>query len=157
MFVCLFECLRKSGKMAKDRSSLVRLRKREGLVNMRPRWFLIDHVSSWSRSPLTSADCYRCPSLYCLARVFQNLPAPHKHYGVFDVFADFQSFFQPENLGFALSTWIPHQNLAKYRKSWRCQYYKSSFQIEIILLCHCFQIKVHWCQAYNKHKIIALV
>ena len=31
------------------------------------------------------------------------MPAPHKHYGVFDVFADFQSFFQPENLGFALS------------------------------------------------------
>ena len=27
-------------------------------------------------------------------------------------------------------------------KSWRCQYYKSSFQIEIILLCQCFQIKV---------------
>ena len=102
MFVCLFECLRKSCKMAKDRSSLVRLRKREGL-NIRPCLFLIDHVSSWSRSPLTSPDCYRCPSLYCLAWVFQNLPAPHKHYGVFDVFADFQSFFQPENLGFALS------------------------------------------------------
>ena len=48
--------------------------------------FQIDHV--W----LTSADCYCCHSLYCLARVFQNLPAPHKHYGVFDVFADFPSF-----------------------------------------------------------------
>ena len=41
---------------------------------------------------MTSADSYRCDS-YCLARVFQNLPAPPKHYGVFDVFADFQSFF----------------------------------------------------------------
>ena len=24
---------------------------------------------------------------------FQNLPAPPKHYGVFDVFTDFQNFF----------------------------------------------------------------
>ena len=88
--------------MAKDSSSLVRPQKREGL-NIRPRLFLIDRVSNGSCSPLTSADCYRCPSLYCLARVFQNLPAPHKHYGVFDVFADFQSFFQPEKLGFTLS------------------------------------------------------
>ena len=54
--------------------------------------FQIGHVS------LTSADTYRCDS-YCLARVFQNLPAPPKQYGVFDVFYDFQSFFQPENLG----------------------------------------------------------
>ena len=54
--------------------------------------FQIDHVS------LTSADSYRCDS-YCLARVFQNLLAPPKHYGVFDVFCDFQSFFQLENLG----------------------------------------------------------
>ena len=28
-----------------------------------------------------------------------NLPAPPNHYGVFDVFADFQSFFLLENLG----------------------------------------------------------
>ena len=34
-----------------------------------------------------------------IARVFQNLPAPPKQYGVFDVFRDFQSFFQLENLG----------------------------------------------------------
>ena len=40
-------------------------------------------------------------------------------------------------------------------KRWLCQYYKSSFQIEIILLCQCFQIMVRWCQAYDKHKIIA--
>ena len=56
--------------------------------------FQIDHVSL---TRLTSADCYRCHSSYCLAPVFQNLPAPHKHYGVSDVFADFQGFFQPEN------------------------------------------------------------
>ena len=42
-------------------------------------------------------------------------------------------------------------------KSWHCQYYKSSFQIEIILLCQCFQIMGRRCQAYDKHKIIALV
>ena len=54
--------------------------------------FYIDHIS------LTSADSYRCDS-YCLARVFQNLLAPPKHYGVFDVFCDFQIFFRLENLG----------------------------------------------------------
>ena len=70
--VFLFECLRKRLKIAKD-SSLVRQWKRESL-NIRPRLFLIDRVSNWSRSPLTSAYCYRCPSLYCLARVFQCLP-----------------------------------------------------------------------------------
>ena len=54
--------------------------------------FQIGHVS------LTSADTYRRDS-YCLARVFQNLPAPPKQYGVFDVFCAFQSFFQLKNLG----------------------------------------------------------
>ena len=54
--------------------------------------FQIGHVS------LTSADTYRRDS-YCLAQVFQNLPVPPKQYGVFDVFRDFQSFFQLENLG----------------------------------------------------------
>ena len=54
--------------------------------------FQIGHVS------LTSADTSRRDS-YCLAQVFQNLPAPPKHYGVFDVFRDSQSFFQLENLG----------------------------------------------------------
>ena len=54
--------------------------------------FEIGHVS------LTSANTYRRDS-YCLARVFQNLPAPPKQYGVFDVFCAFQSFFQLKNLG----------------------------------------------------------
>ena len=54
--------------------------------------FQIGHVL------LTSADTYR-RDFYCLALVFQNLPAPPKQYGVFDVFCDFQSFFQLENLG----------------------------------------------------------
>ena len=62
--------------------------------------FQIDHVSL---TRLTSADCYRCHSLYCLARVFQNLPAPHKNYGVSDAFADFQSFFPTWKLRVALS------------------------------------------------------
>ena len=39
------------------------------------------------------------PIVLFIARVFQNLPAPPKQYGVFDVFCDFQSFFQLENLG----------------------------------------------------------
>ena len=47
--------------------------------------FQIGHVS------LTSADTYRRDS-YRLARVFQNLPAPPKQYGVIDVFRDFQGF-----------------------------------------------------------------
>ena len=85
--------MHKSLKMAKDSSSLIRPRKCQGL-NIRPRLFLIvfqiDHVLL---TRLTSADCYRYHSLYCLAGVFQNLPASHKHYGVFDAFADFQSFF----------------------------------------------------------------
>ena len=52
--------------------------------------FQIDHVS------LTSADSYRRDS-YCLGRVFHNLPASPKHYGVFDAFCNFQSFLQLEN------------------------------------------------------------
>ena len=74
------------------------------------------------------------------------------------------------------NTAIPHMVAREYRntvsqftqipkpqlpmgKSWRCQSYKFSFQIEIILLCQCFKIKVLRCQAYmyNKHKIMALV
>ena len=54
--------------------------------------FQIDHFS------LKSADSYLRDS-YCSPRFFQNLPASAKHYVVFDVFADFQSLFQPENLG----------------------------------------------------------
>ena len=54
--------------------------------------FQIDRVS------LTSTDSYRCDS-YCLARVFQHLPAPPKHFGIFDVFLFRKVFFQPENLG----------------------------------------------------------
>ena len=77
--------------MAKGSSSLNRPRKREGL-KIRPRLFQIDHFS------LKSADSYLRDS-YCSPRFFQNLPASAKHYVVFDVFADFQSLFQPENLG----------------------------------------------------------
>ena len=91
---------RKNVGMAKSSSSLVRSqRKREGqkisaIVSkiFKVIVFQINHVS------LTSADSYRCDS-YCLARVVQNLPAPPKHYGVFDLFCDVQSFFHLENLG----------------------------------------------------------
>ena len=48
--------------------------------------FQIGHVS------LTSADTYRRDS-YCLARVFQNLPAPPKHFGIFLMFFCFAKFF----------------------------------------------------------------
>ena len=58
--------------------------------------FQIDCVS------LTSTDSYRCDS-YCLARVFQNLPAPPKHFSIFDVFLFRKVFFQLENLGLHLA------------------------------------------------------
>ena len=67
--------------MAKSSSSLVRsqrqARRSENFCDCF-KDLQIDHVS------LTSTDSYRCDS-YCLARVFQNLPAPPKHYGVFDL------------------------------------------------------------------------
>ena len=53
-------------------------------------------------------------------------------------------------------TQIPKVQL-QMGKSSRYQYYKSSLQIEIILLCQFFKTKVRRCQAYDKHKIIALV
>ena len=59
--------------------------------------FQIGHVS------LTSADTYRRDS-YCLARVFQNLPAPPKQYGVFDVFAILKVF----------------SNLKTWGRTWQC-------------------------------------
>ena len=81
--------------MAKSSSSLVRsqrqVRRSENFCDCF-KDLQIDHVS------LTSTDSYRCDS-YCLAQVFQNLPAPSKQYDVFDVYRDFQSYFQLENLG----------------------------------------------------------
>ena len=71
--------------------------------------FQIDHVS------LTSTNSCRCDS-YCLARVFQNLPAPPKLYGVFDVFCDFQSFFERENLGSHLAMCFDDRFLAQGRQ-----------------------------------------
>ena len=56
---------------------------------------------------LKAVHCGICDfSSFCLDRVFQNLPARSKQYSNFDVFADFQSLFQPENLGshLAMST-----------------------------------------------------
>ena len=90
------ESFQKNLEMAKDSCSLIHPQKREGLKI----WlclFQIDHVS------LTSTDSYHCDS-YCLARVFQNPPAPPKHYGVFDVLADFSKFFSTWKLGVALSS-----------------------------------------------------
>ena len=89
------ESFRKNVKMAKSSGSLVRpQRKREGQK-------ISTIVSTWSCFKLVTFRWQvltLCDS-YCLARVFQNLPAPPKQYGVFDVFRDFQSFFQLENLG----------------------------------------------------------
>ena len=90
------QSFRKNVEMAESSSSLVRSqREREdqaisAIVSNIFKYLQIDHL--W----LTSADSYRCDS-YCLARVFQNLSVPPKHYGVFDVFCDFQGFFQLEN------------------------------------------------------------
>ena len=46
---------------------------------------------------LTSVDSYRCDS-HCLARLFENLPAPPKHYGVFDVLPIRKVFAKAKNL-----------------------------------------------------------
>ena len=54
---------------------------------------------------LTSVDSYSCDS-HCLARLFENLPAPPKHYSISDVFPIrkifcdfFCDFAKAENLG----------------------------------------------------------
>ena len=47
---------------------------------------------------LTSVDSCRCDS-HCLAQLFQNLPAPSKHYGVFDVLSFRKVFAKKKNLG----------------------------------------------------------
>ena len=87
---------RKNVEMARSSSNLVRsqrqARRSENFCDCFKDLQLITFPT------LTSTDSYRCDS-YCLARVFQNLPAPPKHQGVFDIFCDFQSFFQLENLG----------------------------------------------------------
>jgi len=46
---------------------------------------------------LTSVDSYHCDS-HCLARLFENLPAPPKHYGVFDVLPIRKVFAKAKNL-----------------------------------------------------------
>ena len=46
---------------------------------------------------LTSVDSYRCDS-HCLAQLFQNLPAPPKHYGVFDTLLIRRVFAKAKNL-----------------------------------------------------------
>ena len=105
-------------------------------------------------------------SLILFSSSFPKSACPTQAVRCFNVFADFQSFFQSENLGFALSdeggvrgyeyrnTAHGSMKIRQYRikiwpipkpqlqmgKSWCCQYFKSSFQIEIILLCQCFQI-----------------
>ena len=46
---------------------------------------------------LTSVDSYRCDS-HCLAQLFENLPAPPKYYGIFDVLPICKVFAKVENL-----------------------------------------------------------
>lgn len=50
------------------------------------------------RVSMTSVDSYRCDS-YCLAQLFQNLPVPPKHDGMFYVLAD------RKNLGSHQAKW----------------------------------------------------
>ena len=45
----------------------------------------------------TSVDSYRCDS-HCLARLFENLPVPPKHYDVFDVLPIRKVFAKAKNL-----------------------------------------------------------
>ena len=47
---------------------------------------------------LTSVDSSLCDS-HCLARLCENLPAPPKHYGVFDVLPFRKVFAERKNLG----------------------------------------------------------
>ena len=80
------ESFRKNVKMVKRSGSLVRpQRKREG-----------QKISTIGSN---------------LARVFQSLPAQPKQYVVFDVFCDFQCFFQLENLGSHLAMCPDHRLL----------------------------------------------
>ena len=51
--------------------------------------------------PLTSVDSCGCDS-YCSGRFFQNLPAPLKHYGVFDVLPIFKVFANRKKIRVAL-------------------------------------------------------
>ena len=100
--------MRKSPKMAKDSSSFVRPRKREGL-NIRPRLFLIDGVSNWSRFTDKTDKRWLLPLSFLIlfSSSFPKSACPTQalrrfFYG----FADFQGFFQPENFGsyLAMST-----------------------------------------------------
>ena len=91
------ERVRKKLEMAKDSRVEASSRRSENPAAFILNWSCFKWITF-----MTSADSYRCDS-YCLARVFQNLPAPPKHYGVFDVFTDFQSFFLTWKLGVALS------------------------------------------------------
>ena len=73
---------------------------------------------------LTSIDSYHCDS-HCLAWLLENLPAPPKHYGVFDVLLIRKVFAKAKNLGshqantsddrFALQS---KQILAKFSQVW---------------------------------------
>lgn len=72
--------------------------------------FQIDRVS------VTSTDSYHRGS-YCLARVFQNLPAPPKHFGISDVFLFCKVFSQPENLGSHLAMSPDDRFLAQGKES----------------------------------------
>ena len=75
-------------------------------------WGKKSHLRSWLKTrsrielpvrivfhvTLTSVDSWRCDS-HCLARLFENLPAPPKHYGVFDVLPIRKVFAKGKNLG----------------------------------------------------------
>lgn len=56
------------------------------------------HIQITFHVTLTSIDSYRCDS-HCLARLFENLPAPPKHYGVFDTLPFRKVFAKRKKLG----------------------------------------------------------
>ena len=55
-------------------------------------------ISFVFHATLTSVDSYHC-DFHCLARLLKILPAPPKHYGVFDVLLIHKAFAKAKNLG----------------------------------------------------------
>ena len=94
--------MRKSLKMAKDSSSLVRPRKRKGL-NIWPRLFLTDDVSNWSRFTDKTDKCWLLllSFLILFSSSFPKSPCPTQALRCFWCFCWLSKFFfQPENFRF---------------------------------------------------------
>ena len=95
------QSFRKKLEMAKDSRVEASSRRSENSTTFILNWSCFKWITFMTRR-------WQLPLWFQLfsSRFFQNLPPPPKHYGVFDVFADFQSFFWLENSGshLAMST-----------------------------------------------------